>query len=214
MPISHSSYHSNKIPFHEQASEQAASSQIKIDYYINVCNRVIALLELTFASLLHPPTTRRIYIYIIFHSIEHLKSFLSFHQILPPIYSRGIYMYTLGKHCCCHRVCLSPTFSHYIGNFISANIWYYSAGTSAWITLQDIVRNDPGYTPNIEHLVFPEQKKTNTNILSKGTSQLNQFKGKSSGVGGVTSSARTRLIEVFKKILFCIYIWIFIIIPL
>lgn len=26
--------------------------------------------------------------------------------------------------------------------------------------MQDFVRNDPGYTPNIEHLVFPDRKKT------------------------------------------------------
>lgn len=45
------------------------------------------------------------------------------------------------------------------------------------------MRNDPGYTPNIQHLVFPKCKDTQ----SKGTSQSSQFKNKSSGVASTTT---------------------------
>ncbi|XP_015606220.1 uncharacterized protein LOC107272983 isoform X2 [Cephus cinctus] len=59
------------------------------------------------------------------------------------------------------------------------------------ITLQDIVRSDPGYTPNIEHLVFPERKSSNPNLASNN-SPPNKNRGNS-------SSGRSRLAEVFAR---------------
>ncbi|KYN18420.1 hypothetical protein ALC57_09295 [Trachymyrmex cornetzi] len=68
-----------------------------------------------------------------------------------------------------------------------------SNGGPSRVTLQDIVRNDPGYTPNIEHLVFPERKSSNPNLAgvvdgsppSKSESNAN--------------SGRSRLAEVFAR---------------
>lgn len=56
-------------------------------------------------------------------------------------------------------------------------------------TLQDIVRSDPGYTPNIEHLVFPERKSSNPNLAGVVDGSP-PSKSKS-------SSGRSRLAEVF-----------------
>ncbi|XP_063987773.1 mucin-2 isoform X2 [Diachasmimorpha longicaudata] len=65
----------------------------------------------------------------------------------------------------------------------------------ARITLQDIVRNDPGYTPNIEHLVFPERKGSNPNL--SGKSGNSSVKGKTSNPTG--STAKSRLVEVIAR---------------
>ncbi|XP_034186585.2 rho guanine nucleotide exchange factor 3 isoform X2 [Osmia lignaria lignaria] len=62
------------------------------------------------------------------------------------------------------------------------------------VTLQDIVRSDPGYTPNIEHLVFPERKSSNPN-LAKTSDESPSNKSKSNP----TSSGRSRLAEVFSR---------------
>lgn len=62
------------------------------------------------------------------------------------------------------------------------------------MTLQDIVRSDPGYTPNIEHLVFPERKSSNPN-LTKTADESPPNKTKSNA----SSSGRSRLAEVFSR---------------
>lgn len=69
---------------------------------------------------------------------------------------------------------------------------YSNGGPSRGVTLQDIVRSDPGYTPNIEHLVFPERKSSNPNlaVVADGSPPA---KPKS------TSSGRSRLAEVFAR---------------
>ncbi|XP_025268401.1 uncharacterized protein LOC105252011 isoform X2 [Camponotus floridanus] len=69
-----------------------------------------------------------------------------------------------------------------------------SNGGPSRVTLQDIVRSDPGYTPNIEHLVFPERKSSNPN-LAGATDGSPPNKSKSNA----TSSARSRLAEVFSS---------------
>lgn len=65
------------------------------------------------------------------------------------------------------------------------------SSTGSRITLQDIVRNDPGYTPNIEHLVFRESKSGNTNLTTDGSPQ-NKSKGNS-------NLGRSKLAEVFSR---------------
>lgn len=72
------------------------------------------------------------------------------------------------------------------------------SSTSGRITLQDIVRNDPGYTPNIEHLVFPDRKGSNSNLTGSSSS-----KAKSGNQPGTNANAsatgRSRLVEVFAR---------------
>ncbi|KAK0164355.1 hypothetical protein PV328_002993 [Microctonus aethiopoides] len=81
----------------------------------------------------------------------------------------------------------------------------FGPSTSARITLQDIVRNDPGYTTNIEHLVFPDRKGSNPNLTSQtsgGTSISSSTKIKSSNSSGTILNAsinRSRLVEVFTR---------------
>jgi hypothetical protein len=71
---------------------------------------------------------------------------------------------------------------------------YSSNGGPSRVTLQDIVRSDPGYTPNIEHLVFPERKSSNPNLASVADgSPPNKSKS------NATSSGRSRLAEVFAR---------------
>lgn len=66
--------------------------------------------------------------------------------------------------------------------------------TGGRVTLQDIVRSDPGYTPNIEHLVFPERKSSNPNLAKTGDeSPPNKSKS------NATNSGRSRLAEVFSR---------------
>ncbi|KYM82002.1 hypothetical protein ALC53_07551 [Atta colombica] len=68
-----------------------------------------------------------------------------------------------------------------------------SNGGPSRVTLQDIVRNDPGYTPNIEHLVFPERKSSNPNLAGViDGSPPNKSKSNA-------SSGRSRLAEVFAR---------------
>ncbi|CAD6236310.1 GSCOCG00008114001-RA-CDS, partial [Cotesia congregata] len=57
----------------------------------------------------------------------------------------------------------------------------FSSSANARTTLQDIVRNDPGYTSNIEHLVFPDRKGSNPNLASHSGSS--SFKNKPKNVG-------------------------------
>lgn len=56
------------------------------------------------------------------------------------------------------------------------------------LSLEEVVRNDPSYTPNIEHLVFPTRRNSNPNsnipVLATGKSSK--------------SSTRSRLAEVFQ----------------
>ncbi|XP_014470070.1 PREDICTED: uncharacterized protein LOC106742017 isoform X2 [Dinoponera quadriceps] len=67
-------------------------------------------------------------------------------------------------------------------------------GAGSRRTLQDIVRSDPGYTPNIEHLVFPERKSSNPNLAGVvDGSPPNKPKS------NATSSGRSRLAEVFAR---------------
>lgn len=69
-----------------------------------------------------------------------------------------------------------------------------SNGGPSRVTLQDIVRSDPGYTPNIEHLVFPERKSSNPNLAGVvDGSPPNKSKS------NATSSGRSRLAEVFAR---------------
>ncbi|KYN33988.1 hypothetical protein ALC56_11802 [Trachymyrmex septentrionalis] len=68
-----------------------------------------------------------------------------------------------------------------------------SNGGPSRVTLQDIVRNDPGYTPNIEHLVFPERKSSNPNLAGVVDGSP-PSKSKSNA-----SSGRSRLAEVFAR---------------
>lgn len=56
-----------------------------------------------------------------------------------------------------------------------------SSSVGPKLSIQDFVRADPGYTPNIEHLVFPDRKKTSP--------------VKSSSTDG--SRTRSRLAEMF-----------------
>lgn len=75
------------------------------------------------------------------------------------------------------------------------------------ITLQDIVRNDPGYTSNIEHLVFPERKSSNPNLTSQSSSGGQQTNKSKPGISVLSlvntslgnPSARSRLTEVFGR---------------
>ncbi|XP_026669321.1 uncharacterized protein LOC108624996 isoform X4 [Ceratina calcarata] len=75
-----------------------------------------------------------------------------------------------------------------------SNAFGPSNGGPSRVTLQDIVRSDPGYTPNIEHLVFPERKSSNPN-LAKAADEQQQNKSKPN----TTSSGRSRLAEVFSR---------------
>lgn len=69
-----------------------------------------------------------------------------------------------------------------------------SNGGPSRVTLQDIVRSDPGYTPNIEHLVFPERKSSNPSLTGGADgSPPNKFKS------NATSSGRSRIAEVFAR---------------
>ncbi|KAI4488594.1 hypothetical protein M0802_011484 [Mischocyttarus mexicanus] len=72
-----------------------------------------------------------------------------------------------------------------------------NGGSSTVRSLQDIVRSDPGYTPNIEHLVFPERKSSNPNLSGKtdGSPPPGTNKSKTN----VPTSGRSRLVEVFAK---------------
>lgn len=83
-------------------------------------------------------------------------------------------------------------------NLIKIDLSYYSSNggssTGSRITLQDIVRSDPGYTPNIEHLVFPERKSSNPN-LAKTAEESPPNKSKVNA----TTSGRSRLAEVFSR---------------
>ncbi|XP_011308183.1 uncharacterized protein RhoGEF3 isoform X2 [Fopius arisanus] len=76
------------------------------------------------------------------------------------------------------------------GHGFSSNV-----GTGARITLQDIVRNDPGYTPNIEHLVFPERKGSNPNLSGKSSNSSAKIKT----TNATASTAKSRLVEVFAR---------------
>lgn len=73
-------------------------------------------------------------------------------------------------------------------------VYYCSNGGPSRVTLQDIVRSDPGYTPNIEHLVFPERKSSNPNLAGVADGSP-PTKSKSNA----TSSGRSRLAEVFAR---------------
>lgn len=70
--------------------------------------------------------------------------------------------------------------------------WNCSNGGPSRVTLQDIVRSDPGYTPNIEHLVFPERKSSNPNLASVVDGSP-PTKSKSNATG------RSRIAEVFAR---------------
>lgn len=65
------------------------------------------------------------------------------------------------------------------------------------VTLQDIVRSDPGYTPNIEHLVFPERKSSNPNL--SGNTDGSPPPGTTKSKSNVPTSSRSRLVEVFAR---------------
>ncbi|XP_046420190.1 uncharacterized protein LOC124179639 isoform X1 [Neodiprion fabricii] len=67
-----------------------------------------------------------------------------------------------------------------------------NGGGGGRVTLQDIVRSDPGYTSNIEHLVFPERKNSNPNLVPGGSPP-------SKPKGGQSSSGMSRLAEVFVR---------------
>ncbi|EZA51685.1 hypothetical protein X777_08869 [Ooceraea biroi] len=67
-----------------------------------------------------------------------------------------------------------------------------SNGGPSRVTLQDIVRSDPGYTPNIEHLVFPERKSSNPNLASV-------VDGSPPSKSKSTSTGRSRIAEVFAR---------------
>lgn len=69
-----------------------------------------------------------------------------------------------------------------------------SNGGPSRVTLQDIVRNDPGYTPNIEHLVFPERKSSNPNLTG-----VIDGSPPSKSKSNATSSGRSRIAEVFAR---------------
>ncbi|XP_077267562.1 rho guanine nucleotide exchange factor 3 isoform X4 [Temnothorax americanus] len=69
-----------------------------------------------------------------------------------------------------------------------------SNGGPSRVTLQDIVRSDPGYTPNIEHLVFPERKSSNPNLVG-----VVDGSPPSKSKSNATSSGRSRLAEVFAR---------------
>ncbi|XP_034941073.1 serine-rich adhesin for platelets [Chelonus insularis] len=76
----------------------------------------------------------------------------------------------------------------------------FSSGGNARITLQDIVRNDPGYTANIEHLVFPDRKGSNPNLTNQsGTSASKAKSSNSSGSNANVSTNRSRLVEVIAR---------------
>lgn len=68
------------------------------------------------------------------------------------------------------------------------------ANSRSTVTLQDIVRSDPGYTSNIEHLVFPERKNSNPNLVPAGLSPPSKTKS-----GGHSASGMSRLAEVFAR---------------
>ncbi|KAG8036655.1 hypothetical protein G9C98_003977 [Cotesia typhae] len=72
----------------------------------------------------------------------------------------------------------------------------FSSGTNARTTLQDIVRNDPGYTSNIEHLVFPDRKGSNPNLASHSGSSSFKNKPKNVGESNNASTAKSKLVEV------------------
>lgn len=61
----------------------------------------------------------------------------------------------------------------------------FTSSTKTKLSLQDFVRNDPGYTPNIEHLVFPHRKFETARGGSTGRSQSGPI------------STRSRLAEMF-----------------
>ncbi|KAH0568275.1 hypothetical protein KQX54_019935 [Cotesia glomerata] len=72
----------------------------------------------------------------------------------------------------------------------------FSSSTNARTTLQDIVRNDPGYTSNIEHLVFPDRKGSNPNLASHSGSSSFKNKPKNVGESNNASTAKSKLVEV------------------
>ncbi|XP_043497197.1 serine-rich adhesin for platelets-like [Polistes fuscatus] len=72
-----------------------------------------------------------------------------------------------------------------------------NGGASTGRSLQDIVRSDPGYTPNIEHLVFPERKSSNPNLTGK--SDGSPPPGTTKSKTNAPTSGRSRLVEVFAK---------------
>ncbi|XP_012269249.2 uncharacterized protein LOC105693719 [Athalia rosae] len=89
-----------------------------------------------------------------------------------------------------------------------------NGGSGSRVTLQDIVRSDPGYTSNIEHLVFPERKNSNPNLAPGGgvSPPANKIKGNNKPGNLVTanslgrtnssstsSSGMSRIAEVFAR---------------
>ncbi|XP_039275204.1 uncharacterized protein LOC120349281 [Nilaparvata lugens] len=60
------------------------------------------------------------------------------------------------------------------------------------LSFEEVVRNDPSYTPNIEHLVFPSRR----NSMQATKQGAGAVVGGGTGGGG-SKSARARLAEVF-----------------
>lgn len=110
---------------------------------------------------------------------------------------------------CCLRKCIfAKQIFIFVSSFVNiadkvnrlstlARVDYFSNGGPSAVsrrTFQDIVRSDPGYTPNIEHLVFPERKSSNTNLagVADGSSP-------SKSKSNATNTGRSRLAEVFVR---------------
>lgn len=78
------------------------------------------------------------------------------------------------------------------------SVCFSNGGSSTGrVTLQDIVRSDPGYTPNIEHLVFPERKSSNPNLTGNNDGSPPPVTTKSKS--NASTSGRSRLVEVFAR---------------
>lgn len=58
------------------------------------------------------------------------------------------------------------------------------------------MRNDPGYTANIEHLVFPNRKGSNPNLASHSGPLSSKAKANNPGNFNNASTTKTKLVEV------------------